>query len=58
LNYELGTFVPDSDWTASTYTWSGEFDVWVHFAEDYNPFTATDPNHWTAQITLVEERQR
>jgi uncharacterized protein (TIGR02217 family) len=55
---ELGLFTPDAAWTAATYTWSGEFDVWVHFQEDYNPFTATDKNHWTAPILLVEERQR
>lgn len=57
LDMELGTFTPSSPWAAATYTWSGEFDVWVHFTEDYNPFTATDINHWTAQITLEEDRQ-
>lgn len=55
---ELGLFTPAEPWTSATYTWSGEFDVWVHFQEDYNPFTASDRNHWTAPITLVEERQR
>lgn len=57
LDMELGLFTPDADWEAGTYTWSGEFDVWVHFTEDYNPFTATDKNAWTAQITLEEDRQ-
>lgn len=55
---ELGLFTPTADWTAATYTWSGEFDVWVHFQEDYNPFTATDMRHWTSNFTLIEERQR
>lgn len=54
---ELGLFTPSAPWAAATYTWSGEFDVWVHFVEDYNPFSATDINHWSAQITLEEDRQ-
>lgn len=57
LDLELGLFTPTANWSAGTFTWSGEFDVWVHFVEDYNPFTATDKNHWTAQITLEEDRQ-
>lgn len=57
LDSELGLFTPDASWVAGTFTWSGEFDVWVHFADDYNPFSATDRNHWTAQITLEEDRQ-
>ncbi len=57
LDMELGLFTPDADWELGTYTWSGEFDVWVHFTEDYNPFTATDKSAWTAQITLEEDRQ-
>lgn len=56
-DYELGLFTPDADWAAATYTWSGEFDVWVHFTEDYNPFSATDYNHWSSAVTLVESRQ-
>jgi uncharacterized protein (TIGR02217 family) len=54
---ELGLFTPSAPWAAATYTWSGEFDVWVHFVEDYNPFSATDINHWTAPILLEESRQ-
>lgn len=57
MDMELGLFTPDEPWVAASYTWSGEFDVWVHFTEDYNPFTATDINHWTAQVTLEEDRQ-
>jgi uncharacterized protein (TIGR02217 family) len=54
---ELGLFTPNAAWASATYTWSGEFDVWVHFVEDYNPFSATDINHWSAHITLEEDRQ-
>lgn len=57
LDMELGLFTPDAPWATATHTWSGEFDVWVHFTEDYNPFTASDINHWTAQIALEESRQ-
>lgn len=55
---ELGLFTPSANWVAGTFTWSGEFDVWVHFTDDYNPFTATDKRHWSAQVTLEEDRQR
>lgn len=58
LDDELGLFTPDDDWDAATYTWSGDFDVWVHFVEDYNPFSATDISHWTAPILLEESRQQ
>lgn len=58
LDNELGLFTPDEDWAAATYTWSGQFDVWVHFVEDYNPFSASDISHWTAPILLEESRQR
>lgn len=57
LDLELGLFTPSANWVAGTFTWSGEFDVWVHFTEDYNPFTASDMDAWTAQITLEEDRQ-
>lgn len=57
MDMELGLFTPAAPWAAATYTWDGEFDVWVHFTQDYNPFTAADKNHWTAQITLEEDRQ-
>lgn len=58
LDDELGTFVPNFVWVAGTFMWSGTFDVWVHFTEDYNPFSATDLHHWTAPILLEESRQR
>lgn len=58
LDDELGLFTPTANWAAATHTWSGEFDVWVHFVEDYNPFSASDINHWTAPILLEESRQR
>lgn len=57
LDTELGTFTPSAPWAAATYSWSGEFDVWVHFTEDYNPFSASTINHWSSSVTLVESRQ-
>lgn len=58
MDEELGLFTPDANWTDATYTWSGEFDVWVHFTEDYNPFSASSLEYWSAQILLEESRQR
>lgn len=58
LDTQLGLFTPAANWVAGTFTWSGEFDVWVHFVEDYNPFSAVDINNWTATLQLEESRQR
>lgn len=58
LDMALGLFTPTANWVAGTFTWSGEFDVWVHFVEDFNPFTATNISHWTAPILLEESRQQ
>lgn len=35
-------------------SWSGEFDVWVRFDQDYLPFTLDNPNATNTQITLLE----
>jgi uncharacterized protein (TIGR02217 family) len=53
LDYETGIY----DGDATGLTWTGEFDVWVRFASDYNAFTADHLNAHTADIELVEVRR-
>jgi uncharacterized protein (TIGR02217 family) len=57
LDTTTGLFTPDSNWIAGTHTWSGEFDVWVRFASDYNAFTIGNWNAHTADIELIEVRR-
>src|SRR5574343_1060007 len=38
-------------------TWSGEFDVWVRFDNDYNAFAIGNWNAHTADIELIEVRR-
>lgn len=56
-----GLFTPASAWADDTFTWSGEFDVWVRFDSDYNAFTLSDRSRrqfmGTANIELVEVRR-
>lgn len=52
-----GTFTPDADWEAGSYTWSGEFDVWVRFDSDFNAFVIGNWQTHTANIELVEVKQ-
>lgn len=55
---ELGTFTPDENWEADTsYFWSGEFYVWVHFADDYNAFVINSWRANTADIELEEDKR-
>lgn len=42
--------VPDS----AIVRWSGIFDVWVRFAEDYLPFTLDNPNATNGSVNLIE----
>lgn len=49
-----GLFTPTSNWGAGAITWTGEFDVLVRFANDYNPLTARHRNARTSVIELVE----
>lgn len=49
-----GLFTPSSNWVAGAHTWSGEFDVLVRFANDYNPLTA---RHRNARVTNIELRE-
>lgn len=34
--------------------WSGGFDVWVRFSEDYLPFTLDNPNAVNGSVNLIE----
>ena len=34
--------------------WSGIFDVWVRFNQDYLPFTLDNPNAMNGQVELIE----
>lgn len=34
--------------------WTGEFDVWVRFTQDYLPFTLDNPNATNGQVDLIE----
>ena len=59
-----GGSLSDLDFTTGIYdgdatglTWTGEFDVWVRFASDYNAFTIGSWNAHTADIELVEVRR-
>ncbi|MCI2243283.1 DUF2460 domain-containing protein [Xanthomonas sp. PPL568] len=61
LDASLGLFTPAAAWGSTPYTWSGEFDLWVRFDSDYNPFTINnrsgDEFVSTADIELVEVRR-
>jgi uncharacterized protein (TIGR02217 family) len=57
LDAETGLFTPDAAWAGAVFTWSGEFDVWVRFASDYNAFTIGNWQAHTADIELVEVRR-
>lgn len=58
LDAATGLFTPDANWEATgTFTWTGEFDVWVRFASDYNPFAISNLDTHTADIELVEVRR-
>src|SRR5690606_8435065 len=54
LDTTTGLFTPSSNWGAGLITWSGEFDVLVRFANDYNPLTARHRNARTITIELQE----
>lgn len=53
LDHETGIYSGD----ATGLTWSGEFDVWVRFASDYNAFAINDLDAHSADIELVEVRR-
>lgn len=57
LNVNTGIFTPSAPWAAGSYTWSGEFYVWVHFTNDYNAFTINSWQASTADIEMEEDKQ-
>lgn len=57
LDITTGLFTPDGIWASGTYTWTGEFDVWVRFASDYNAFQIGNVDAHTADIELIEVRR-
>lgn len=57
LDANTGLFTPSAPWVAGTFTWSGEFDVWVRFASDFNAFTIGNLDAHTADVELVEVRR-
>lgn len=38
-----------------TLRWSGTFDVWVRFAQDYLPFSLDNPNATNGAVELIED---
>lgn len=57
LDKSTGLFTPDAPWASGTVTWTGEFDVWVRFASDYNAFQIGNLDAHTADIELIEVRR-
>ena len=58
LDLLTGEFTPTAPWAAGSYTWSGEFYVWVHFTNDYNSFTINSWRASTADLELEEDKRR
>lgn len=54
LDLNTGLFTPDGEWDEASYTWEGEFDVWVRFGSDYNAFAIGNLNAHTTDVELVE----
>lgn len=57
LDDQLGLFTPSAPWAAGTYTWSGQYDRWMRFENDWGALTAAHDNVYTADIELVEVRR-
>lgn len=57
LDTSTGLFTPSAPWVAGTFTWDGEFDVWVRFASDYNAFAIGNLRVHTADVELIEVRR-
>lgn len=57
LDAGTGLFTPSAPWVAGTFTWDGEFDVWVRFASDFNAFSIGAPNARTSDVELIEVRR-
>lgn len=56
FNMLTGEFTPDAAWSEGhDYAWSGEFYVWVRFADDYNGMTINGWRDHTADVELIED---
>lgn len=53
-DYGTGLFTPANNWPGATAAWTGQFDVWVRFMNDYGAFTAVRQDLLTADIELLE----
>lgn len=58
LDDELGIATPDTTWAAGTYTWTGPHDIWMRFNSDWSGSTAVTQDITTADIELIEDRQK
>lgn len=58
LDTDLGLFTPDANWATGLHSWSGKYDRWMRFTNDWNPLVAEDPKVMTADIELIEVRRR
>ena len=55
LDYERGLILFDSPPALNAeIRWSGIFDVWVRFDQDYLPFTIDNPDAHNGQVVLIE----
>lgn len=57
LNTETGVFTPSSAWGSGSYSWSGEFYVWVRFDADYNSMVINSWQANTAKVELIEVKR-
>jgi uncharacterized protein (TIGR02217 family) len=51
----LGLFTPTAAWGSGTYTWSGQFDVWVRFNSDDLDMTMMNIDMATSDVELIEQ---
>lgn len=55
VNALTGMVTPDDPWpNGAVLTWSGQFDVRVRFANDFNPFTSVASSIRELPVTLIE----
>jgi len=55
VNPLTGLATPTSPWPVKALRWTGQFDVRVRFAEDFNPFTAASEKVRECTVRLVED---
>lgn len=51
-----GIVLPTTTWPAGALSWAGEFDVRVHFAEDYNTLSRSRVKTSSASVRIEEVR--